>query len=479
MTLEHNCGLAVTRTLHDAYNFVKSLQHRGRDATGIGAFGEKIDVLKWTGDVSTFDKIDLHRIFGGDYHTFIAHVRYATRGSKNSKALLRSAHPVTVGGEEIDRGNHIIIKNCDAILVHNGQVSDDNFNGINLSELKGDGDSERLLHLYLNEGIKKLVENILGAYTLAIADKKFKDVIAVRDRTGIKPGFLGYKDGSYLIASEDIAFKKNGAITVEEMPPGTVYYISPDGDYRKEEVVQPNQRSCFFEWNYIANALSNLRGINVKFLRTKLGIKLAEEFTLEKIDFVTFVPRCPEPAARSYATALRIPFRDIFYKRKAERAFQGPNAKERNGSIKDNLHLIPNIEKIIGGKRIVVIDDSTIRGNNSKHVKELLYGEAKVKEAYLLNYTPQVGIIGSDGIARGCEWGVDMPPQENENHRFIARNRNLEEISKEIGMPTKFISVKGMLDVFRSLGVQEDTLCTFCIGGKYPFKDLETHTLEA
>ena len=135
------------------------------------------------------------------------------------------------------------------------------------------------------------------------------------------------------------------------------------------------------------------------------------------------------------------------------------------------------MRSVIGWKRIVVIDDSTIRGNNAAHVRKLLYEDAGVKEAILLNYTPQVGIIGEDGIARGCNLGVDMPPEENEEHKFIARNRNVEQISTEIGMPVRFISVEGMLDVFRSFGISEKELCTFCIGGRHPLNDLESLVL--
>ena len=365
------------------------------------------------------------------------------------------------------------------MAVHNGQVAEKYFDGMDLSGLRSDGDSEKLLHLYLKNGMSELVRNVPGAYTLVVADRKHKDVMAVRDRTGIKPGVLGLKDTKYIIASEDIVFRENGGTAVEEMTPGVIYRLSPDGKYFTEPVSIPNLKRCFFEWNYIASAHSNLGGVNVLALRSKLGEKLAEEFKIDGLDFVTFVPRCPEPAARSYATASGIPFKDdVFYKKNDQRAFLGSSAMERKSSINNNLHLKDRVRDEIGGKRIAVIDDSTIRGNNAVWVRKLLYEEARVKEAFLLNYTPQIGIIGSDGIARGCEYGVDMPPIENEDHKFIARGRNVEEISAEIGMPVRFISVSGMLDVFKNFGIIEENLCTFCIGGEHPFKDLETRAIE-
>ena len=106
--LRHNCGLCVAHTLHDAYSFIKSLQHRGREAAGIAAIGEdKIDVLKWEGKVSRFDVNGLHDMFPGhNYHTFMAHVRYATKGREDK--ILEDAHPHVIGGRADHRGNHII-----------------------------------------------------------------------------------------------------------------------------------------------------------------------------------------------------------------------------------------------------------------------------------------------------------------------------------------------------------------------------------
>ena len=134
------------------------------------------------------------------------------------------------------------------------------------------------------------------------------------------------------------------------MIPGTAYYLSPDGTYSAESFENPRDKKCFFEWNYIANVNSSLEGISVRALRKRLGEKLAEEFNFSEIDFVSFLPRCPEPAARSFSTETNSKFLPIFYKRKAQRSFQGPDTLERENSIKGNLHLRPGIEKLIRGK---------------------------------------------------------------------------------------------------------------------------------
>ena len=154
--VRHNCGLCITHTLHDAYNFLeKSLQHRGREAAGIAAVGEEsIDVLKWSGSVSTFDVIDLHKLLPGhNYHTFLGHVRYATQGRKDK--ILEDAHPHVLGGIEDCRGSHVIIRNCEAAIVHNGQVDIGLLNDVDLGKMKTRCDSEAVLLYYKEKGEKE------------------------------------------------------------------------------------------------------------------------------------------------------------------------------------------------------------------------------------------------------------------------------------------------------------------------------------
>ena len=471
--LRHNCGFAVTHTLHDAYSFGKDLQHRGREAAGIAAISnERIDVLKWKGPITTFDITDLHKIFPGhDYNMFMTHVRYATRGRKDR--ILEDAHPHAIGGTVYERGNHTFILNCDAVIVHNGQINNEYFCNVDKEKLKTDCDSEAFLHLFMEKGEYELLKKIPGAYTLAIADKRRKDVIVLRDKTGIKPGVIGWKDGKYVAASEDTALTKNGGSFVEDLEPGCVYYFTENGNCRKESVVAARPAYCFFEYNYLADALSTLNGITARTVRITHGETMADEFKPD-IELVTFLPRCPEFAGRSYAAKRGIKFKPVFYKMKGERSFMGSTEAERRDSIESNLHLLPEMENFLNGKTLLSMDDSTIRGNNSRRERELLYKIARVKESIHASYTPQVGIIGDDGIKRGCLFGVDQPPDDN----FIARsidgksNRTLEEISADLGMPTFYLSMEGMLNGFEKLGMKRKDLCTYCIGGKHPFENL-------
>ena len=472
--IRHNCGLSVAHTLHDAYRFIQSLQHRGREAAGIAAVGDgRIDVIKWKGGVSRFDVTDLHKIFRSpNYHTYMAHVRYATRGSKDM--ILEEAHPHVIGGTIENRDNHIMIWDCDMAAVHNGQVDTVFLKDSAPEHMYSSCDTEALLYLYRDHGEYNFLKEVPGAYTMAIADKRKRDVIVMRDRTGIKPGVLGWKDGKYGVASEDIAFRKNGGEYVEDLEPGTIYYLTPEGDFSKEVVVETNLAHCFFEWNYITDLDSIVNGVSVRRIRESLGEVLSEEFQPGDADFVTYLPRCPEVAARSYAKKADLPFQPVFYKMRGERSFQGSNADERKESIGQNLHLLPGMAQKIKGKTVILLDDSIVRGNNSKRARDLLYEEAGVEKAYLVSYTPPIGIIGDDGVPRGCTFGVDMPPDPPPGDKFIARNRTVTEVGQAMKMPVVYLSMEGMLKAFERAGLPERDLCTFCIGGRMPYEGAES-----
>ena len=477
--VRHNCGFCVAHTLHDAYSFIRSLQHRGREAAGIAAVGEgRIDVIKWAGGVDRFDITDLHKIFPSpNYHTYMAHVRYATRGSKEE--ILDDAHPHVLGGQVEERGNHILIRDCEMAAVHNGQIDTAHFSDLDMTRTSSSCDTEALLYLYRRDGEHEFLRKVTGAYTMAIADWRKREVIVMRDRTGIKPGVLGWKDGKYGVASEDIAFRKNGGEFIEDLDPGSIYYLSPEGEFSKEALVEPQTSHCFFEWNYIADVDSILNHVSTRRVREVLGEILAAEFHPADADLVTFLPRCPEVAARSYARKTGLPFVPIFYKMRGERSFQGSNAQDRKQSIDSNLHVLPGMKAQLAGKTLVLIDDSIVRGNNSIRARQLLYQHVGGKKAYLVSYTPPIGIVPSDGIPRGCTFGVDMAPAPPAGEGFIARGRDTEQISEKMGMPVVYVSMAGMLSAFERLGLSDRQLCTYCIGGGHPFADCEPISDEA
>jgi len=437
----------------------------------LAAIGDKIDVIKWRGDVSRFDLFDLHEIFPGhEFHTFFAHVRYATSGDK--KRILEEAHPHVLGGKKIINNNHIIVRDCDAIIVHNGQIDLEQI--CTKSIPTTNCDTEKLLHFFIENNEFKLANKIPGAYTLAIAEKKREEVVIMRDRLGMRPGVLGRKDGKYGVASESIAFEENGGKTIEDLTPGYAYYLTPEGNYRKSKLAESNKNAfCMFEWQYIMRENSISSDLNIRIHRRKLGRQIAAEFFPEDADFVTYAPRCPEPAAISYSEMTGIPLIKVFYKPRAERSFQGSTKEERAISIKENLYLIPAVRDKIRDKNLIVIEDSIIRGNVLERIRSILFEEAKVKKVYVFSYTPPLCATGKDGVDRGCLFGVDMPPQPNHGDTYIARGRTPEEISRGVGMDVRYLSIEGFLNTFEQSGIKRGDLCTYCLGGEHPFVQLE------
>lgn len=473
LVLRHNCGIVVSHSLHDTYCFLKSLQHRGREAAGIAAISdERIDVVKYSGKVEAISNMTIHKIFPkkNKYHTFMGHIRYATKGRKSD--ILNDAHPHVIGGRVIHNGSHVIIRDVDMAIVHNGQVDLTNYmNNINKRNLKTGCDSEALLHLYKN-GMNEfdIIKEIPGAYTLAIADRRREEVMVLRDSSGIKPGVLGWKDGAYFVVSEDVAITEHKLTFEHDLKPGYIYYFNSNGEFRSEKAKDEILKYCFFEWNYLAHPDTNLNGTPVRNLRDSLGRKLAEEFAPDDIDVVTYLPDSPLRAAKTYALYAMKPFETLFYKFRSERSFQGSTNEDRKNSIKQNLYLRDTEIKHIKDKVVCVIDDSIVRGTNASRAINMLK-DLGAKKIYFLSYTPALGRIGKDGIMRGCEFGVDMPPEHNEHHQFIARGRDVYEISKKLGARVHYLSEKKMFEAFKENGLDKKDMCYFCIGGKHPFKE--------
>ncbi len=476
--LRHNCGFCVAHSLDDVHEMIGYLQHRGRDAVGIACVGhDRIDVIKWAGEVDRFELKDLQNIFQGHkYHTYLGHVRYATRGRKDM--ILQDAHPHVVGGVMEEKGSHTIIWDCEAAIVHNGQINRRYLGCVDDSSLVSGCDSEAALHFFREKHEPYFLEHVPGAYSMAVADRDRKYVMVLRDPWGNRPACLGQKNGKVVVASEDHAIKsvKGGEFRMN-LDPGSVYYISPEGAVSSKKIVLSQGRShCFFEWNYLAHRDSIMDGVFVDLLRRNLGRRCAEEFPLKGANVkVTYVPRCPQSAAEGYADTLGLPLIHSFYKMRKTRAFQGPDSEERKNSIKHNLFLNSAYADEMRGSVLVILEDSTVRGTNSSWVAELVES-AGVEHAILINYTPPIGIFGDDGVRRGCTEGVDMPPEPPVEEMFVARdeengrNRTVEEISDIVGMEMRYLSENAMLEEFEAQGMSRENLCTKCIGGQDPFR---------
>ena len=463
--VKHNCGLVVTHTLPDVYYFLKSNQNRGRDAAGIAFISNgRIDVIKWKGLVTDIPLSTLTQLFDQNkYHTYLGHIRYATKGDKSK--LLLDAHPHTIGGQRTENSDHTFILNCDAAIVHNGHINLEFLLKEEITcQLSSKCDSEKLLHYYMQKGEKEIIKNIPGTFTAAIADKRKNEVIVLRDSLGMKPGILGMKDSKYVVSSEDVALINNKAVFEENLDSGSIYYLADDGSFKKEQIVKPQKKQhCFFEWNYIANKNSTIEGLQVNRARRSLGKALAEHFYKPDIDIVTYVPNCPETAAKEYARVTGIPFQPLFYKKNTNRSFLEPTKKERRKSIRNNLHLNPALMYLIQDKTILIIDDSIVRGTNSPEAINMLK-KSGAKKIYFASYTPKIG--GTNQDPRGCMFGVDMPP----SGEFLARGRTDAQINQKLGAKVIYLPIEDMLNTFEKLSIPKENLCTYCIGGSHPFE---------
>lgn len=483
--IRHNCGLVVAPTLSIAHKLLSGVQHRGKEAAGFALFRHdgKIDTVKWVGEVGKVEVNDLMKLFRRErYHTVAGHVRYATRGRKDQ--ILQDAHPHTIGGRvEVSSHNPNLVYefDCDYAIVHNGQVETSLFlDEIVSTELRSDCDSEALLHFYANHGHQRLLREIPGAYTCAIMDGSRNQTLVMRDQSGIKPGFHGFVEGMQCFASEDYVFKKGNNSLEGKIRRGSAYIIDSNGRINIESVVTDGKKNfCMFEIAYVANKLSTLEGINVETARRRLGQTLAKDFESLDADYVTYLPRCPEDAAKEFSNVSGIPFLDLFYKERSDRSFQESNEGNREASISSNLGINPEPLRFdskgnridLQEKTIILIDDSIVRGNNSKKARDLLYAQG-VKEVIILSYTPKVGIIGEDGVPRGCSYGVDMPYDDNFVVRTLGdnqRNRTDEEINEALGMKVGYLSVDSFMDTLSSFGVNREEFCYHCIGGSKPF----------
>lgn len=475
--IDEHCAVVLSRSLHDGYNMAKSLQHRGKEACGLFAFGETITVVKWIGTIRTFSLDNLYQIFEGKkIYWWGFHLRYATRGRKETKDILNDAHPHVIGGRVINNGNHIIIENCDMAIIHNGQVDVKKFQHlIDASKLKTGCDSEALLHFYKEKGGREILRAIPGAYVLAIADRLSQSVIVMRDRHAVRPGVIGIKDRKYCVASENVAFLENGAHVFKDLEPGSIYHFLQDGTFNEERVIKPTKKFCMFEWNYFAHLESTLDGIPVRRVREVLGRALAEQGVPPDADFVSYLPRCPKTSAVSFfdyykdTSGGKLESLDVFYKMKDDRSFIGSTAEERKNSIVENLFLNEACRSKINGKIGIIIDDSLIRGNNSSRAIDLL-AQAGVKKIYFMPYTPPVGIRTEDYGLHGCIYGVDMPLEPPSGDEYIARDRGLNEISqimsrRGIEVQVIYLTLANMLRAYESIGIKPEKLCYFCVGG--------------
>lgn len=485
-SIRDNCGIALAHSLEDVNGLLRGEEHRGQEVKGIGVQTEdSINTFRWKGPLENFPQVDSKLLIG---ELFAGHNRYSTVGPKTD--VLKDAHPHVVGGTEISVSDeHRILTGATASVVHNGTVYEFDRLARELGTagivLRTECDSEGIVQWYALHGLQSFMRNFPAAYSAIIQDTTLELeggkgwAIAFRDRHGIRPAWLGKKNRRYIVASEDSPIRRIGGLPIREIQPGEAIFIKDDVYITKRLVDAEDEGWCFFEDNYFSDPESHSKGRRIGDKRFELGRQLAREYAPE-VDIVTWVPNCPEPHAYGYCFERGIENRlaEIFGKRRyKERAFIQSTQQDREDSIKSNLYLLVPAESL-KGKRILIVEDSIVRGTNGKVAVDLLR-EAGASWVGLASGTPPIGGI-QNGEYRWCPFGVDMPVFDGfalvkfggNGHTY---EEQIEGIRKHMGADSlHYISHDGL---YRALGVTKEQVCAYCIGGRNPVKGFKPVTL--
>lgn len=419
-----------------------ALQHRGQESAGMAINdGGKIAVHK---DVGMVADVFTDRILKEARGSIgIGHVRYATTGAGGPV----NAQPLSVN-----------MRNCHIALAHNGNL----VNHEALREMLEDSgvvfqtsiDTEAMVNIFarglrhgLVESIQRMVEIINGAYALVITTED--KLIGVRDPFGLRPLVIGKKGADYFLASESCALDAVGATLIRDVEPGEIIIIGRDGIETYGQKHWVGKRSCIFEQIYFARPDSIMEGRSVYLARHMAGRILARESAVEA-DVVIGVPDSGLPAAIGYAEESGIPYGIGLIKNKySGRTFISPTQALREQGVR--LKLNP-LRETIRNKRVVVIDDSIVRGTTSKRlVNTLREGGAKAVHFR----------VSSPPVKHTCHFGIDTP----ERRELIASKKSVEEIRELIGADTlAFLSLEG-LNLSAGGG---DAFCRACFDGVYP-----------
>ena len=419
-----------------------ALQHRGQESAGIVASdGESLHLEKAMGLVAdVFTEARLKRLKGS---LAIGHVRYSTTGSsqlKNAQPILATCRHGTVA------------------LAHNGNL----VNAQMLrSELEAQGsifnsstDSEVIVHLIARSKSDNLVEataealgRVTGAYSLVIMNER--ELLGIRDPRGFRPLSLGKLGDAWVLASESCAFDLIDAKFVRDLEPGEFLHITRDGLKSYSPLSQSRSAQCIFEYIYFARPDSILFGQNVAGVRKALGRRLAEEAPAEA-DLVIPVPDSGVPAALGFSDRSGIPFdHGLIRNHYVGRTFIEPKQSIRHFGVKIKLN---PVREILEGKRVVVVDDSIVRGTTSRKIVSMVRS-AGAREVHMR--------ISSPPTVSPCYYGIDTPTRKE----LIASSHSVDEICKYIRADSLgYLTMAGLLKA-----VGKDTgFCHACFSMEYP-----------
>ncbi len=441
------CGVfGVYAPGHDvarlAYFGLFALQHRGQESAGIATSeGGMIMTLRDLGLVSqVFDEEKLQGLAGD---MAIGHVRYSTTGGgawENTQPVWR------------DDGREVA-------LAHNGNLT----NAVELFaelrergiEFRGTSDSEIIAALLssspekrIEDAVEAMMPKLEGAYSTVVMTPD--GIVAFRDPNGVRPLALGRLGDDFLVASESCAFDIVGAKLVREVQPGEMISLSERGLEVRQAVRSTRIAHCVFEHIYFSRPDSRLEGRVLQQVRGRMGEILWREAPVEA-DLVISVPDSGNPAAAGFSRASGIPKDDGLIKnRYVARTFIQPGQELRKHGLKMKFNPLP---EIVEGKRLVVVDDSIVRGNTTRQIVGMLR-DAGALEVHLR--------ISAPPIRFPCHYGVDMSTREE----MVAHERTIDEIADHVGADSlAYISLDG---VYEAVGTPAEDHCDACFTGRYP-----------
>lgn len=461
------CGILGICGNHDVvlelYQGLNALQHRGQDAAGIITYAQCFNLKKGNGLVqNVFNSKNINRLVG---NLGIGHVRYPTVGRGGTS----DAQPFYVNSP------------LGIAMAHNGNVT--NYFELkqelfqkNFRHLNSDCDVEAILNVFADELLKYdltkfnveivfqavagVFKRVQGSYSV-LAIIANHGLVAFRDPHGFKPLVFGKREDNYAFASESVALDILGYQLVRDVAPGEVIFIEENPRFFQEgrkvhskRLVEESHTPCIFEWVYFARPDSILDNINVYQARLRMGKELAKEVKKRRIapEIVIPVPDTARPAASALAEVLGLPLREGLIKnRYIGRIFIMPDQVSREESIRQKLN---PIRQEIEGKKVLLVDDSIVRGTTSKEIIQLVRN-AGAKKVYFAVCSPP--------LRYPCVYGIDMQTRQE----FIARNKNEKAIREAIGADELiYQTLEGLI---RAVDAKRN-FCTACFNGNYPTK---------
>jgi len=452
-----------------------TMQHRGQDAAGAITYNEKFNLKKGTGLVrDVFNEKNMARLQGS---VGIGHVRYPTIGSYEGTEAQPFYVNIPFGIALAHNGNVInyrelktkleevelryINTNCDAELILNVLAAE-------LSRF----DKFTIDNLF--SAVNKTYDIIKGSYSV-VAIIGGKGFLAFRDPHGIKPLIFGKKENLYCFASESVALDVLGYNVVDDVGPGEAVFVDKNRVVHRKKLRDAIHTPCVFEWIYFARPDSVIDGISVYEARYRLGKRLAEEVKKKNIkpDVVIPIPDTSRVAALALADEIGVSYREGLIKnRYIGRTFIMATQSQRMSAVKMKLN---PIRSVIENKRVLLVDDSIVRGNTSKGIISLLRASG-AKEVYFASYSPP--------LRYPCLYGIDMQMKRD----FIAKNKSIKEIRQNIGCDKLIYQTREGLLSSLQLGNKKEFrfFCTACFDGNYPtkvddsvFKEIEKDRFES